>query len=160
MQKSVEHIFQDILNYKTLGIFGDYDVDGAASTALLIKFFEHIGHPFKFYIPNRVTEGYGPSIKAFEKLMKNNLSTIITVDCGTLSYKSIDYANLNKVNIIVIDHHQAEPNLPKAFSIRYDLLKSYFDPLSIDQLYFGFQSILSSRVSKDQKFEKTFFQLY
>ena len=117
MEKAVDHTYLEILNKKKIGIFGDYDVDGAASVALLTKFFNQLKHPSTFYIPDRVTEGYGPSIKTFNKLIEKNVSTIFTVDCGTLSYKEIEYASLKKTNTIVIDHHQVEIILPKALSV-------------------------------------------
>ena len=117
MKNAINHTYNEIINKKKIGIFGDYDVDGAASTAILKRFFDEINHPSIFYIPDRVSEGYGPSIKTFNKLIEKKVSTIITVDCGSLSYKEIDYANLKKINTIVIDHHQVEIILPKALSI-------------------------------------------
>ena len=76
-----------------------------------------IKQDFEIYIPDRKTEGYGPSIKSFKKLINKNVSLIITVDCGTMSFEAIDYANKNKIDVIVLDHHQSEINLPKAYSI-------------------------------------------
>ena len=117
MKKSVKLITEDIVENKITGIFGDYDVDGASSTAILIKFFTHINHKYKFYIPDRVNEGYGPTKNTFKKLIDQKVSSIITVDCGTLSYEAIDFGNINNVNTIVIDHHQTESKLPKAFGL-------------------------------------------
>ena len=75
-----------------IGIFGDYDVDGATSTALLGKYFTELNLPYEIYIPDRKKEGYGPTIKSFTELINNGVKIIFTVDCGTLSFDAIDYA--------------------------------------------------------------------
>ena len=75
-----------------IGIFGDYDVDGATSTALLRKLFSELNLDYEIYIPDRKKEGYGPSIKSFEELIKKGVKIIFTVDCGTLSFEAINYA--------------------------------------------------------------------
>ena len=117
MKKTAKRILQSINKGEKIGIFGDYDVDGASSTALLGNFFKLIKQDFEIYIPDRQTEGYGPTIKSFQKLLDKKVSLIITVDCGTMSFEAIDFANRNNVDVIVLDHHQSEINLPKAFSI-------------------------------------------
>ena len=100
-----------------IGIFGDYDVDGATSTALLGKYFSELKISYEIYIPDRRKEGYGPSVKSFEELIKKGVKVIFTVDCGTLSFKAIDYAKKNNIDVIVLDHHQSEVNLPNAYSV-------------------------------------------
>ena len=117
MEKSSLRTMQSIEKKEKIGIFGDYDVDGASSTALLGNYLDKLGVPFEIYIPDRKTEGYGPSIKGMENLIKKDVKLIFTVDCGTLSYNAIDYANKEKVDVIVLDHHQSEINLPKAYSV-------------------------------------------
>ncbi len=117
MEKTTLRIISAINNKEKIGIFGDYDVDGATSTALLGKFFSELKIPYEIYIPDRKKEGYGPSIKSFEKLIKNGVKIIFTVDCGTLSFDAINYAKENKIDVIVLDHHQSEVNLPSAFSV-------------------------------------------
>ena len=77
MDIAVSYILNIILEKKTIGIFGDYDVDGASATALLINFFKKIQQPYKFYIPDREKDGYGPSINSFDKLIKKRINTII-----------------------------------------------------------------------------------
>ena len=72
---------------------------------------------YEVYIPDRKKEGYGPSVKAFKNLIEKNVKLIFTVDCGTLSFEAINYAYQNNIDVIVIDHHQSEVNLPKAYSI-------------------------------------------
>ena len=117
MEKSSLRTLQAIKQKEKIGIFGDYDVDGATSTALLGKFFEELNLKYEIYIPDRKSEGYGPSIRGFKDLIKNNVKIIFTVDCGTLSFEAIDYAKNNNIDVIVLDHHQSEIKLPKAYSI-------------------------------------------
>ena len=117
MSKSTERIVEAVKNKHKIGIFGDYDVDGASATALLGNFFSQINLPYEVYIPDRKKEGYGPTPKAFKKLIDNGSKLIFTVDCGTLSFESMEYAKENNTDVIIIDHHQSEINLPKAFSI-------------------------------------------
>ncbi len=117
MKKSSLRTIMAIKKNEKIGIFGDYDVDGATSTALLGNYFSELKIPYEIYIPDRKKEGYGPSIEAFKKLISKNIKIIFTVDCGTLSFEAIEYANKNHVDVIVLDHHQSEINLPNAYSI-------------------------------------------
>ena len=117
MNKGVEKILSAINNKEIIGIFGDYDVDGASATALLGNFFDHINHPYEIFIPDRIKDGYGPSVKSFDKFINKNIKIIITVDCGTISFEAIDHANNNKTSVIVLDHHQSEIKLPNAHAI-------------------------------------------
>ena len=117
MQKSAKRTTRAISQKHKIGIFGDYDVDGASATALLANFFNSINVPYEIYIPDRKKEGYGPSAESFKKLIDNGTKLIFTVDCGTLSFDAIDYASNNDIDVIVLDHHQSEINLPKAHSI-------------------------------------------
>jgi single-stranded-DNA-specific exonuclease len=117
MDKATERTIITINKKDKIGIFGDYDVDGATSTALLGKFFSELGLSFEIYIPDRKTEGYGPTIQSFKELINKGVKIIFTVDCGTLSFEAIDYANKNDIDVIVLDHHQSEIKLPKAFSV-------------------------------------------
>ena len=117
MEKSTLRTFKAINLNQKFGIFGDYDVDGATSTALLGNYFSELKLNYETYIPDRKKEGYGPSIKSFKELIDKNVNIIFTVDCGTLSFDAINYAKKNKVDVIVLDHHQSEIKLPNAFSI-------------------------------------------
>ena len=117
MQKSAKRTSLAVSKKHKIGIFGDYDVDGASATALLANFFSNINVPFEIYIPDRRTEGYGPTVDSFKKLINNGVELIFTVDCGTLSFEAIDYAFKNKIDVIVLDHHQSEINLPNAHSV-------------------------------------------
>ena len=117
MEKTVERTFRAIKKKEKIGIFGDYDVDGATSTAILGKYFSQINHSYEIYIPDRKSEGYGPSKQGFQKLINKGTKLIFTVDCGTLSFEPINFAYQNKIDILVLDHHQSDVKLPKAFSI-------------------------------------------
>ncbi len=107
-------LLEKIINKKDLiCIFGDYDVDGTAATSLLAKFFDHIKHPYFFYIPDRERDGYGPSISVFKKLIIKKPKLIIMVDCGSTSNQSIAYLNSKKIKSIIIDHHEINKPYPK-----------------------------------------------
>ena len=117
IQKSTKRTVKSILKKEKIGIFGDYDVDGASATALLANYFNEIGISNEIYIPDRKKEGYGPSKESFKILINDGAKLIFTVDCGTLSFEAIDFAFKNKTDVIVLDHHQSEINLPKAYSV-------------------------------------------
>ena len=117
MEKSTLRTTKAIYQKEKVGIFGDYDVDGAASTALLGNYFSKLNLEYETYIPDRKKEGYGPTIKSFQELIDKKVKIIYTVDCGTLSFEAINFAKDNKVDVIVLDHHQSEVKLPNAYSI-------------------------------------------
>ena len=117
MNKAINRVYELIKKKQTIAILGDYDVDGASSTAILGNYFKLINIPFIIHIPDRKKEGYGPSKENFKSFIDSNAKLIITVDCGTLSFEPIDYASSNKIDVIVIDHHQSEVKLPDAYSI-------------------------------------------
>jgi single-stranded-DNA-specific exonuclease len=117
MEKTTLRTIRSIKKKEKIGIFGDYDVDGATSTALLGKYFNELKIEYEIYIPDRKKEGYGPSIKGFENLINKGVKIIFTVDCGTLSFDAIKYAKKKDIDVIVLDHHQSEINLPEAFSV-------------------------------------------
>ena len=124
MKIAVDRTYDAINKNEVIGIFGDYDVDGATSTALLSRYFLTLNRKIESYIPDRIKEGYGPNVDGFKKLIKSNAKIIFTVDCGTLSFKPIKIAQDRGVDVIVLDHHQSDINLPNACAIvnpnRYD----------------------------------------
>lgn len=118
MDKASARITQAITKNQKIVVFGDYDVDGATSSALFAKYFKMIGYTnFIVYIPDRIKEGYGPNSNAFRKFASENVNVIITVDCGTLSFEPIEVAANLGVDVIVIDHHLSDVTFPKAFAI-------------------------------------------
>jgi len=106
-----------ILNKNIIGIFGDYDVDGATSTAILAKYFKHINQPFELLIPDRIKDGYGPTEKGFDLLIDKGSKLIISADCGTSSFDAILHAKNRNIETIVLDHHQGDIKLPEATAI-------------------------------------------
>ena len=124
MMIAVERTYKSILKNEHIGLFGDYDVDGATSTAILASYFNSINQKFFTYIPDRKSEGYGPSIKGFHKLINLGVKIIFTVDCGTLSFEPVNDAKKHNVDVIILDHHQSDIKLPNACALvnpnRYD----------------------------------------
>ena len=124
MKSAIERTYKSIIKSELIGIFGDYDVDGASSTALLARYFLSINQKIQTYIPDRQTEGYGPNNLGFNNLISNGAKIIFTVDCGTLSFGPINFAQKLNVDVIVLDHHQSDVKLPEACAIvnpnRYD----------------------------------------
>jgi len=117
MDRAIERTEKSIINRQKIGIFGDYDVDGATSTAILGKYFKLLNIPFEIYIPDRKKEGFGPNENAFLEFINLGVKLIFTVDCGTLSFTPMDFAKKNKIDVIILDHHQSEIKLPVAHSI-------------------------------------------
>tara|TARA_B100000767_G_scaffold262688_1_gene275641 strand:+ start:9510 stop:11261 length:1752 start_codon:yes stop_codon:yes gene_type:complete len=117
MDTAIERTENAILNNEKVGILGDYDVDGATSTAILGKYFELLNISFEIYIPDRKKEGFGPNEKGFSKFIELGVNLIFTVDCGTLSFGPMSFAKKNKIDVIILDHHQSEIELPEAHSI-------------------------------------------
>lgn len=117
MDKAVARIITAIKTGEPIAIFGDYDVDGATSTTLLMEYFTHLGVTAIPYIPDRMKEGYGPSVSGFQTLIDRGAKLIITVDCGTLAHAPISHARQQGVDVIVIDHHASDGHLPEAYAI-------------------------------------------
>ncbi len=117
MDKCAARIADAIEKSAPVAIFGDYDVDGACSSALLARFLEHHGTPSRIYIPDRIFEGYGPNAAAIETLVKEGAKLIVTVDCGTTSFEPLSAAKRLKTDCVVIDHHQADEKLPDVHAV-------------------------------------------
>ncbi|UTO55796.1 single-stranded-DNA-specific exonuclease RecJ [Neoehrlichia mikurensis] len=117
MDKAINRIEQVIYNQEKIVVFGDYDVDGATSSALIKKYFKNLGVNIHIYIPDRIQEGYGPNTKAFLDLQKEGYSLCITVDCGTVAHEPISTAKSVGLDIIVIDHHISTDILPEAIAV-------------------------------------------
>ncbi|MSP06033.1 MAG: single-stranded-DNA-specific exonuclease RecJ, partial [Candidatus Fonsibacter sp.] len=113
MDLAVETFIKAIKENKRICILGDYDVDGASSAAIIVNFLRNIYSNFFIYIPDRQIDGYGPSISSLKRIIEKKGEFLVTVDCGTTSFEALEYASQNNIETIVIDHHQAEINLPK-----------------------------------------------
>ena len=112
--KSTNLILDSIKKGEKVCILGDYDVDGSTATSLLVKFFDSIKHPYFYYIPDRITDGYGASIKLFNNLILKKPKLVIMVDCGSNSVETVDFLNKKKIKSLIIDHHEIFKPYPKA----------------------------------------------
>ncbi len=117
MDAAAERLADAIIRGEKVAVFGDYDVDGATSSALLTRFFAAIGQTLRVYIPDRLKEGYGPNAPALRRLAAEGVKVVITVDCGTLAFAPLEDAAAQGIEVIVIDHHLAEPELPRAIAV-------------------------------------------
>lgn len=117
MTRGAARIVAAIQAGEKVAVFGDYDVDGATSSALLIRYFRALGLNLASYIPDRMAEGYGPNVPAMKSLRDQGVDLVITVDCGTLSYEPLAYAKSIGLAVIVVDHHKAETALPEAAAV-------------------------------------------
>ncbi len=117
MQKAVDRILQAISQKEKILIYGDYDVDGTTSVALLFSFLKQIHPQLDFYIPHRYREGYGVSKAGIDFAKENNFTLIISLDCGIKSYELISYAKELEIDFVVCDHHLPDDKLPPAVAI-------------------------------------------
>lgn len=115
--KSVARISQAITNKEPILVYGDYDADGIAATALLVRCLKKLGGVVNYYIPNRFYEGYGPNEGAFMQAIADGYQLIITVDCGITAITEADLLATHNVDLIITDHHQPKAELPKALAI-------------------------------------------
>lgn len=117
MGRAGERLAGAITAGETVAIFGDYDVDGATSSALLVHFLRALGCEPLVHIPDRIKEGYGPNIPALLSLKQRGASLVITVDCGTLSFEPLAAAHEAGLDVIVVDHHQGEARKPACYAL-------------------------------------------
>ncbi len=117
MEKAAARLADAVVAREPIAVFGDYDVDGAASVALVHRFLAHHGLGCRVYIPDRLFEGYGPNAAAIEGLVTDGARLIVTVDCGTTSFEPLGVARRLGGEVIVIDHHQADEQLPDVHAV-------------------------------------------
>jgi single-stranded-DNA-specific exonuclease len=117
MAVAAARIADAIERRETIAIFGDYDVDGATSAAVLARFLRHVGIEPMIHIPDRLFEGYGPNVDAVRALAGRGAQLLVTVDCGTTSIDALQEARTLGLETIVIDHHQADETLPPALAV-------------------------------------------
>ncbi len=117
MDAAATRLASAIENGETIAIFGDYDVDGACSSALIADFLSAAGTPFLIHIPDRIFEGYGPNVQAIAALAAEGAKLLVTVDCGTMSHQPLVEARKLGLDVIVLDHHQAAEHLPEALIV-------------------------------------------
>ena len=117
MDVAVARLVRAVREGERIVVFGDYDVDGATSSALLLRFFRAVGGNIGVYIPDRRLEGYGPNAPALLKLRQEGADVVVTVDCGVTAFEPLAEAKRAGLDLIVIDHHQAEIALPDAIAV-------------------------------------------
>jgi single-stranded-DNA-specific exonuclease len=117
MEVATTRLVRAVREDETIAVFGDYDVDGATSAALLARFFAAIGGRTRIYVPDRLREGYGPNTAALLRLRAEGARVVVTVDCGTNAHLPLAEAAAAGLEVIVVDHHVAEPLLPCAAAI-------------------------------------------
>ena len=117
MDRAAARLRRAVEEGEKVAVFGDYDVDGATSSAVLARFFGALGLPLEIYIPDRLAEGYGPNAPALKRLKDQGIGLVITVDCGITAFEALAEAAEVGLEIIVVDHHAAEPRLPAAAAV-------------------------------------------
>lgn len=117
MDRAADRIARAVRDGESVAVFGDYDVDGASSAALLARFFRALGRPLRIYVPDRIKEGYGPNAAALRQLAADGVRLVITVDCGITSFAALAAAADAGLEVVVVDHHAAEPQLPAALAV-------------------------------------------
>jgi len=153
-KKSVDLVVNSINNKEKICILGDYDVDGSAATSLFIRFFKSIKHPFFYYIPDRVKDGYGATKKLFQKLKLKNPKLLIMLDCGSTANEAIEYLNKNNIKSLIIDHHEINKPFPNANNIinpKKDNGYIQYDYLCATTLSYFFLDLLSLKIKSKIK---------
>ena len=114
---AAERMAHAVRRGERVAVFGDYDVDGAASAAIVARTLRELGLEVEIYIPDRITEGYGPTVRAMKALADRGANLVVTVDCGVMSHEAIAAANARGLDCVVLDHHQTGPELPGAVAV-------------------------------------------
>jgi len=117
LDKGIERVIEALQRKEKIAVFGDYDVDGGTSCALFRRYFAALGCEARVYIPDRIEEGYGPSVKAMQTLKNEGHSLLLMADCGTTAFEPLREAKSLGLDVIVIDHHVAQPALPDVFAL-------------------------------------------
>lgn len=117
MMPAVDRLVRAIRDGERVVVFGDYDVDGATSAALLLRFLAAVGGHASVYVPDRLREGYGPNAPALLRLKAEGAGVVVTVDCGATAHDALAAAADAGLDVIVVDHHVSEPLLPRALAL-------------------------------------------
>jgi len=159
MSKGIDRLAKALKNNEKICIYGDYDVDGITATVLMLRFLEWLGKPADYYIPNRISEGYGMNCPAIDKIARKGTKLIVTVDNGITSFKEVAYARSLGIDVIITDHHQPGEKLPDAVAIinpkRKDAEHSH-TPLAGVGVAFKFIYAFSRQLDLDPEAAKDF----
>ncbi|MCB1435571.1 MAG: single-stranded-DNA-specific exonuclease RecJ [Rhodobiaceae bacterium] len=117
MDKAARRLAEAVAGGERIAIFGDYDVDGASSSALLARFLRAVGSDAEIYIPDRIFEGYGPNVAALEGIKERGARLVVCVDCGTGSHEALGWAASAGLDVVVLDHHQTGSDLPPVVAL-------------------------------------------
>lgn len=117
MDAAAEAIVEAAERGAKVHVFADYDVDGASSAALLVRWFRAFGAELPIYVPDRLTEGYGPSPRAFDTLKAQGAELVVTVDCGAAANEALEHAAKIGLEVVVIDHHMMRAQPPRARAV-------------------------------------------
>ena len=117
MDRAAEILVDALQRRRPMTVFADYDVDGASSSALLVRWFRAMGQELPIYVPDRLTEGYGPSPAAFRRIRDQGAELVVTVDCGAAAHAAIDAATQIGLEVVVIDHHLMRSDPPAAAAV-------------------------------------------
>ncbi len=117
MDKAASEIAKALQENRKVTVFADYDVDGATSAAQLVRYFRHFGKELGLYVPDRLTEGYGPSPAAFQFLKDQGVELVVTVDCGAAAEKALQHARDIDLPVIVLDHHLMHSDAPECLAL-------------------------------------------
>jgi single-stranded-DNA-specific exonuclease len=162
MEKAVERIEKAISNNEKILVFGDYDVDGTTSVALVFSYLSNFYNNLGYYIPDRYAEGYGISFKGIDYAEQNNFSLIIALDCGIKANEKVDYANKKGIDFIICDHHQPGDKIPNAIAVldpkRTDCNYPYKE-LSGCGVGFKLMQAWSKKAKKDEQLLNTYLDL-
>jgi len=138
MDSAVERLAAAVMGGEGIAVFGDYDVDGATSAAVLTRFLRAAGNAPRVYVPDRIEEGYGPNAPALLRLKSEGAAVVVTVDCGILAFAPLAAAAAAGLDVIVLDHHSAQKDLPRACAVvnpnREDEMKLAEDPAKLGYL--------------------------
>ena len=116
MAKAADRIADAVIKRQKIAVIGDYDVDGATSTSVMRLFLHSVGIEPEVHIPDR-DEGYGPSIQAVDAFKAAGAELLLTLDCGTTAFEPLEHAAAAGMDVIVLDHHEAEARLPKIYAV-------------------------------------------
>ncbi|MCR9070368.1 MAG: single-stranded-DNA-specific exonuclease RecJ [Alphaproteobacteria bacterium] len=117
MDAAAERLADAVVSGQAIGLFADYDVDGATSAASMARYFHAVGAPTLLHIPDRIDEGYGPNLPALRGLVDRGAGVVVCLDCGILAVETLGQARAAGIDVVVVDHHNAEPELPAAVAV-------------------------------------------
>ena len=125
IDKCVEVVKNAIAQNKKIFIYGDYDCDGIMSISILVKMFSYLNYPVSYHVPSRYLDGYGLTLKYAEELVNEGYGLLITVDNGITAFEGIEYAKKHGLDVLIFDHHQADPVLPIADYILHPVVSNF-----------------------------------